>query len=539
MNKIVFSAFCLACLCGSALAVTPPHVGTIYDKLSVGGPGQLSMRASGAALGSDDTLYVVGTSADALPELNFCLWSVGNENDYNNDFYSSAGGISGDFQGIAVNIDNSGNPIVAGSELSPSTWFDIAVGKYHPGSLSQIWGAAYDSSTGRRDEAHAVASDGSGDTYVLGTTYNGILPAVDLLKYDPNGQLLWAHIFIPANGVDATPSALAVDSAGNAFVAGSVVVAGNNQSFVRKYNPNGSIGYTFTHVFATATYEFGRALNLDASDNAYVVGTTFINTLPYLTAYKVNPAGTLAWDADYETQEVLPTSSIIDSAGNLYAYGEVPNGLNNYAALLKWSKAGAFQWEKNYAPGGNTNPSSLTLDSYQCVYISGATTAFGGGVFVARVLPSGTIGWDNVHSLGSVAGYDPQTIAIDPHGDIFLAGYLSHTNAPNTAFATHLTQNAIAENDQYSTPENQYISSGGVLGNDYFYQSSTPGLPPTQVVLSQNVSHGTLTLYGDGSFYYKPDTNFVGTDMFTYYIRKPVSGGYMTSNIASVAIKVG
>ncbi|YCM44110.1 Ig-like domain-containing protein [Verrucomicrobiaceae bacterium 227] len=69
-------------------------------------------------------------------------------------------------------------------------------------------------------------------------------------------------------------------------------------------------------------------------------------------------------------------------------------------------------------------------------------------------------------------------------------------------------------------------SGGGILLND-------TGDSPT-AILASGPSHGTLNLNDDGSFTYRPDSNYFGTDSFTYLARDP-SGD---SNIATVTLTV-
>ena len=69
----------------------------------------------------------------------------------------------------------------------------------------------------------------------------------------------------------------------------------------------------------------------------------------------------------------------------------------------------------------------------------------------------------------------------------------------------------------------------GVLSND----SDDDGDEIT-AVLDNDVLSGTLTLNTDGSFTYTPDTNFVGTDSFTYH----ANDGTDDSNIVTVTITV-
>ena len=69
----------------------------------------------------------------------------------------------------------------------------------------------------------------------------------------------------------------------------------------------------------------------------------------------------------------------------------------------------------------------------------------------------------------------------------------------------------------------------GVLAND----SDAENRPLTPVLVSQP-SNGTLALDFDGSFDYLPDTNFDGTDSFTYQ----ATDGELESNTATVTITV-
>lgn len=89
----------------------------------------------------------------------------------------------------------------------------------------------------------------------------------------------------------------------------------------------------------------------------------------------------------------------------------------------------------------------------------------------------------------------------------------------------------VAVNDSYSTCMNTPLSvpAPGVLGNDY-----DPDNDSLTAELVSGPSHGTLTLNSDGSFIYVPDTDFYGTDEFTY----KAYDGADYSNVATVTIEV-
>lgn len=89
-----------------------------------------------------------------------------------------------------------------------------------------------------------------------------------------------------------------------------------------------------------------------------------------------------------------------------------------------------------------------------------------------------------------------------------------------------------AANEGYVTGEDVVlnVAAPGVLGND------TPGTGPGPLTASLvgDVSAGSLTLNGDGSFTYTPNPNFNGSDQFTYV----ANDGGPDSNAATVTITV-
>ena len=71
-----------------------------------------------------------------------------------------------------------------------------------------------------------------------------------------------------------------------------------------------------------------------------------------------------------------------------------------------------------------------------------------------------------------------------------------------------------ANNDSYTTDEDTtlVVPEPGVLGND----SDPDGPNNLTAHLIDDVSHGTLVFYDNGSFVYTPDPDYYGTDWFTY-----------------------
>ena len=145
---------------------------------------------------------------------------------------------------------------------------------------------------------------------------------------------------------------------------------------------------------------------------------------------------------------------------------------------------------------------------------------------VATPLPSeGTVSLNNDGSFSFVpeaeySGTTSFSYTITDSGA--LPPETPETSAPVTV---DLTVNAVndppvAVTDNYSVDEDTLtplaIAAPGVLTNDY----DVDGDPFSSILIS-NVSNGTLSLGLDGSFTYMPNSNFNGTDTFTYEICDP------------------
>lgn len=88
-----------------------------------------------------------------------------------------------------------------------------------------------------------------------------------------------------------------------------------------------------------------------------------------------------------------------------------------------------------------------------------------------------------------------------------------------------------AKNDEYTVFTNKTLSvaAPGILGND-----SDPDGDTFTAVLVSPPAHGAISLKEDGSFSYTPETDFVGTDSFTYQ----TSDGVGLSGMSFVFITV-
>jgi Beta-propeller repeat len=214
------------------------------------------------------------------------------------------------------------------------------------------------------DFGNGIAVDGKNNGYVAGLTY-GTLPTTPgalqsgtafVAKYGPTGTLIFSAL--PVYG---TIQAIAVDSAGEAFITGSTndgpftgmppggAQATNNggtDAFVSKLSANGASLIYFT-FFGGTGLDQGTGIAVDGMGNAYIAGQT--NSTGLATAgaaqaalaggidgfiAKLNPAGSQFTYVTYLggiRQDIL-TGLALGDAGSVYLTGYTDS--NDFPAVL-------------------------------------------------------------------------------------------------------------------------------------------------------------------------------------------------------------
>ncbi|MCK7576836.1 MAG: SBBP repeat-containing protein [Chromatiales bacterium] len=120
----------------------------------------------------------------------------------------------------ALAVDRRGDVLVTGKSLGVTS-YDIVTLKYGPdGNL--LWGQRYDGSGNGDDEAYAlVVTQIPFSVLVAGRSLNTKeTMTYVILKYDPDGHLLWERRYDGSGNGDDEARAIAVDSLGNVYVTG-------------------------------------------------------------------------------------------------------------------------------------------------------------------------------------------------------------------------------------------------------------------------------------------------------------------------------
>jgi uncharacterized repeat protein (TIGR01451 family) len=258
--------------------------------------------------------------------------------------YSSYLGGSDTDQGAGIAVDGAGNAVVAGDTASTNfptaNALQAALGGNPDGFVTKLNAAGsalvYSTYLGGSgfDRASGVAVDAAGSAYVSGVTVSTNFPTVNAVQASNGGSvdafvtklnaagtaLVYSTYLGGANGEQA--HAIAVDGAGNAFVAGSTSstnfptanalqagYAGAIDAFATKLNAAGTAFVYSTYLGGSGTDE-AFAAAADGAGNAYVAGRTSSTDFP--TANASQPANAGGTDA-FATRLNAAGSAVVDS----------------------------------------------------------------------------------------------------------------------------------------------------------------------------------------------------------------------------------
>ena len=272
-------------------------------------------------------------------------------------------------RGVWVAVDSNGDAImlasmISGNNNTPSGWLTL---KYDTnGNL--LWA---NSLPGPFRDARRVEVDGSNNIYVAGrmwltnpsgdTTHDSVL-----IKYSPTGTTLWTAVFDNNSAVDG-PFSLAISPDGNRI--GIAGISGN-LFMALMYDPNGNQLWanTDSNLYAANDLAFGPG-----NVSFFATGTYFPqDPNPYQMAIvKFDAAGNQSWVQSYNVGDRTFYLGV-DSEGNILATGMDAVGYMDWMTI-KTDADGNLLWSQRYDGGRNNDetPNMLAIDASGAVYVTG------------------------------------------------------------------------------------------------------------------------------------------------------------------------
>ncbi|MHC4445821.1 MAG: SBBP repeat-containing protein [Planctomycetota bacterium] len=338
----------------------------------------------------------------------------------------------------AIAVDNSGNVYVTGESDGSGTGYDYATIKYDTNG-NQLWVARYNGPGNVYDSATAIALDSSGNVYVTGYSHGGSYTDYATIKYDTNGNQLWAARYDGPGNLHYAARAIALDTSGNVYVTGHSATTNTNWDYATiKYDTNGNQLWVASYDGPANFTDAAQAIAVDTSGNVYVTGDSLASgySIDYATI-KYDTDGNQEWIARYNG----PGNSYdgvrdiaVDTSGNVYvtggSYGGSPyyGGTASDYATIKYDSSGNQLWAARYNGPGNSSDSAyaMAVDASGNVYVTGGSwgggTGTGGDYATIKYDTDGNQEW--IAKYNGPANWQDSAVAIavDNTGNAYVTG---------------------------------------------------------------------------------------------------------------------
>jgi hypothetical protein len=378
--------------------------------------------------------------------------------------YASYVGGSGDDSAMAVAVDGQGSAYIAGFTASPDFPAPNAIQAASPNAANPavfvtkldaaganlLYSTYIGGSAGQ--VAMGIAVDTNGSAYVTGVTCSADFPLMQpiqgapgtkdvsacpptgivsdaadafVLKLDPTGSTLVYSSYLGGSAEDAG-RAIAVDSGGNAYVAGYTSSldfpvqnalqsqrGGARDAFIAKVSADGSTLLYSTYLGGRST-DVANAIAVDASGAVYVTGLTYG---PFPTQNPLQKS--LAGGKDAFVSKISPDGSTL--VYSTYLGGES----DDFGLAIAVDTNGSA-----YVTGATGSASFPTQGALQPKF--GAANLLGADAFVSKLSPDGSKLLYSTFLGGR--GTDVGTaIAVAPDGSAYVAGETDSVDFPATA----------------------------------------------------------------------------------------------------------
>ena len=436
-------------------------------------------------------------------------------------------GYNGNEFASSIVVDATGNTYLTGSYTSSYINFgsfsllnsfagtsDIFLVKIDP-SNTVVWAKTFGGVDG--DQGNSLAIDASGNVLLTGwfasasitfspTVLNNVGTASSdlfLVKYDPNGNLVWANS--TGGSINDRGYGVSCDANSNVFVTGwytsptinfgtgnlSNVASSTQDGFIVKYNAGGTALWAKT--IGGSNLEGGKSCVNDAIGNTYLLGNFNSSSINFGTG-ALNNAGSGTYDlflAKYD-----PTGAVLWSTKVGGTYDEIGNGI-------------AISGNSIYLTGSYTS-ATLTFGSLPSITNASAGTS---DIFLASYSLTGVANWSK--TSGGIDSDEGKCVSADASGNAFISGSF---NSSAISFGSNtLTNSAAGTKDMFvasfdnagNSPWSVQVGSysdemGNGIANSIFSNAIHVG----GMFNSGSVNFGSNIVYkgcGDDVFYAKLD----------------------------------
>jgi len=339
---------------------------------------------------------------------------------------------------FSIAEDLSGNFYTTGFEYL-SNYSDLKIIKFNS-SGNILWMRSYNGSANLSDGGNSIAIDRANNVYISGyVTKTPVNTDIVLLKYNPDGDLIWDKEFSGSANLNDFGGSVVTDDSGNVFLSGNTshTVSGSDITLI-KYDSSGSFKWVKYYNSGLDTNDYDLKMKMDRNGNLCIAGynnnSTGNNTKTL--ALKFDHDGNLLWNRIYNGPKSgfnTPHDFIVDRSDNMIITGCSPgigSGVYDYITI-KYDPDGEMKWLSRYNQQGTYYDvaNSLAEGSDGSIYVTGVSgilinqSTF--DIVTIKYDSNGTQKWSAIYNGAGNNTDIGNKILIDENENVFVTGITS------------------------------------------------------------------------------------------------------------------
>lgn len=321
--------------------------------------------------------------------------------------FAGNSGFTYDGTTCTVGLSNIGNT---------ATSINVTVGT----PVTDAWVTAYGdySVPGAIDQyGTASAVDSSGASYLAGSWYDPAGPTYGgyIVKFDVDGTLLWQLDLNEPNSYVKYLTDIAVDTAGNIYAALVVDDAVQNFTLIKIDNTLNIAWQSEVNPGSQCRIEH---IAVDSTGAPWVLCSVQAGSPNYLVLIKYTAAGAVDWQVEItKTGQSVAARGLALTASGAVVNVEWSDGLNQYSTLVEYDTTGVELSQLQFTePGTYTEIGQIAVDSAGALYVAACDAT---KVFITKV-ESGAVTWSRSLDIPGGTGEISAGLAVDTAGDVYI-----------------------------------------------------------------------------------------------------------------------
>ncbi|MFH1119430.1 MAG: SBBP repeat-containing protein [Bacteroidota bacterium] len=292
---------------------------------------------------------------------------------------------------------------------------------------------------GGSSSAYELETDAAGNVYIAGEKSYDIAPLgnIFLIKYDPNGNLIWLKTYGPANPQPIGPFDLCLDAAGNAYLA-FINPASPWAIAIQKYRAADGFPEWTTEIpgssFNTFEWQVRPVFMISDGSYIYVGGTKFETGVSgsWMLAVKMNTGGGIEWSRTFKGSGIYANTKSIatDPSGNVYIAGDAWNTSIDYC-VVKYNQNGDYQWHA-FLDGSVYHDTDVAekviVDNNGNVYITGYSqiSSYEKDILTVKYNAGGVFQWQRSFGNPEYDSNNAWYLATTNANELLVGGYVAY-----------------------------------------------------------------------------------------------------------------